>query len=620
MKCPYCQIEHPDSLRFCTQTGKELPRKNMSDTHTSEMKRCPNCSNMVTQDKKFCTRCGFQFQDEVTNSVIDNYPIIAKEENQNTRLCPSCHSTVKADKLFCTTCGFKFPIEEISPVGEPQLSQSIATAQNLKECPNCHTLIPPEKSFCIDCGAEMVETVVPPEDEEPQPPVEENQSYTKKCPQCQQTMQNEMSFCTYCGYNFMEANGAPSETLPVGPTNDPIPQTQPCPRCGNSISQGAFFCTRCGEKISQPPTPTAAIPERKSTKPNKSRFPLWTYFLAGAFLLVLVALFLINRYPITAKRLLQFNRPTIAVENTVDVSQFLRKTSTVPVVEPTITISTPVAEVFPGPTFTATLTPNSLPDKLSVNNKDQAEMVYIPAGNFLMGSDPGKDPYFWGAESPSHKVSLNGYWIYRYEVTNAMYEACVKAGYCSKPDSLRSRTRESYFGNPQYANYPVIFVSYGDANTYCHWVGGRLPTEAEWERAARGDTDDRTFPWGWQPAEGNQANFCDRGCPEEESDPDKDDGYRDTSPVGNYTDGISPYGLYDVAGNVWEWVFDYFSPTYYQISPENNPRGPLSSTYRSIRGGGWNNPSSGMRVVQRYSVRPDLSLDTLGFRCAMDVN
>lgn len=252
------------------------------------------------------------------------------------------------------------------------------------------------------------------------------------------------------------------------------------------------------------------------------------------------------------------------------------------------------------------------------NEKDQAEIVFIPAGEFLMGSDSENDPYFWGAESPSHTVYLDGYWIYRYEVTNKMYRDCVAAGKCPMPQQTYSRTRDEYYNNPDYDDFPVIYVTYADAASYCKWAGGRLPTEAEWERAARGDKDSRTFPWGNTPASDTQANFCDRGCPAQDSEGNKDDGYRDTSPVGNYLAGMSPYGLFDVAGNVWEWVLDYYSPTYYRLSAEKNPRGPQYTTTRVIKGGGWNNQSLGVRVVQRIGQIPEMGFDTLGFRCAVD--
>ena len=376
-----------------------------------------------------------------------------------------------------------------------------------------------------------------------------------------------------------------------------------------------------------------------------SKYASFTVVVLGIGLFALGFSLITGKYP-SVNNILPIKNPTIEVQSTVEnthlestepvlaVHSTITKVSAVEVM-PTITatiiktLSIPMTKtsiILPQPTQTATSLPpptNTVTSQpiiadLKINEIDQAEIVLIPAGEFLMGSDPDTDPYFWGAEAPSHRVYLDGYWIYRYEVTNAMYQACVSAGACPLPISNKSRTRDDYYRNPDYSNYPVINVSYTSALSYCRWIGGRLPTEAEWERAARGDNDERLFPWGSSPADGNQANFCDRGCQGEIEDNDKDDGYRDTAPIGSYPDGISPFGLYDMAGNVWEWTMDYFQSAYYQVSPEKNPGGPQSSKYRVIRGGGWNNPASGVRIVQRAGAQPDTGLYTLGFRCVMD--
>lgn len=290
--------------------------------------------------------------------------------------------------------------------------------------------------------------------------------------------------------------------------------------------------------------------------------------------------------------------------------------------------STPT--VTPPPTLTPTVTPTltitSSPEPTQpkfvtqANTKDQAVLVFVPAGKFIMGSnpDPEVDPYFWGAESPQHEVTLRDYWIYQTEVTNVMYQKCASEKACPIPSQKKSRLVEDYHSNTQYGNYPVIYVNWVSAQAYCKWAGGRLPTEAEWEKSARGDQDTRLFPWGSTPATETQANFCDKGCAQVQADRDKNDGYPDTAPVGSYPEGVSQYGALDMAGNVWEWVFDWFQPTY-SSAPAENPVGPASSKYRTIRGGSWFNPSAGVRIVQRDGVRPDLSLDTLGFRCVMEV-
>jgi len=239
-----------------------------------------------------------------------------------------------------------------------------------------------------------------------------------------------------------------------------------------------------------------------------------------------------------------------------------------------------------------------------VNETDGAALIFVPAGEFLMGSDHRTDPYFWGAEEPEHNVYLDAFWIYRVEVTNAMYERCVEGQACPRPAQDHSNTHSEYYGNPTYADYPVIYVSWVHATSYCRWAGGRLPTEAEWEKAARG-TDGRLFPWGDASPSSQQANF-------------RDSGYRDTVSVGTYSGAVSPYGVLDMAGNVWEWTFDWFQSAYYDVTPYENPRGPASGSSRVMRGGSWHNTADGVRTVARASIKPDDTFDTLGFRCAQD--
>jgi formylglycine-generating enzyme required for sulfatase activity len=229
----------------------------------------------------------------------------------------------------------------------------------------------------------------------------------------------------------------------------------------------------------------------------------------------------------------------------------------------------------------------------------------IPAGEFIMGSDSRTDPYFWGAEEPVHTVYLETFYIHQTEVTNGTYAQCVAEKICPLPKQTRSRTRSAYYGNPVFDDYPVIHVTYGAASSYCRWAGGRLPTEAEWEKAARG-VDGRLFPWGDQVPTTEKANY-------------QASRHSDTVAVGSYLEGASPYGVLDMGGNVWEWVFDWFDPVYYRISPVENPQGPLNGERRIMRGGSWYNPIDGIRTVGRASTRPAQGLETLGFRCAFDV-
>jgi serine/threonine-protein kinase len=199
---------------------------------------------------------------------------------------------------------------------------------------------------------------------------------------------------------------------------------------------------------------------------------------------------------------------------------------------------------------------------------------------------------------------LSAYWIYQTEVTNKMYAACQDAGVCQPPEKLGSQTRSSYYRNPTYDNYPVVYVAWAASNTYCHWAGGRLPTEAEWEKAARG-TDGRLFPWGNEPPHAGLANTGNN--------------VGDTTAVGAYRQGASPYGVLDMAGNVWEWVADWFEVDYYSISPNVNPQGPASSSQglRSGRGGSWYWGDSYASSAYHDNWAPNKVDSGVGFRCVV---
>ena len=251
-----------------------------------------------------------------------------------------------------------------------------------------------------------------------------------------------------------------------------------------------------------------------------------------------------------------------------------------------------------------------------VGGADGMIQVFIPEGPFQMG---GLDPNAATDEKPVRRVTMQGFWMDKIEVTNSMYALCVQGGACNLPQAFKSETRNSYFNNPEFSDYPVIYVGWGDAATYCEWAGRRLPTEAEWERAARGD-DFRTYPWGDDRVDSSRANI----------------NYfiGDTTRVGSFPAGASAFGLLDMAGNVGEWVNDYYDATYYSASINSNPPGPTSRTNffnRVIRGGSFQDAEAYVRVSKRASVLgPNFNADLdsreyigetspkIGFRCASD--
>jgi formylglycine-generating enzyme required for sulfatase activity len=289
--------------------------------------------------------------------------------------------------------------------------------------------------------------------------------------------------------------------------------------------------------------------------------------------------------------------------------------------------STPTPSPIP-PSPTATEFPSEVIDSFGV------PMVLIPAGAFTMGGtidsamvECGKvyEPFSdiecekspFEDEEPVHTVTLGNYYIDKYETTNGRYAECVGEGFCDPPSETSSESRSNYYGNSHYEDYPVIYVSWDAADTYCSWRGTRLPTEAEWEKDARG-TDGRIYPWG-NTFLGIQANFCDQTCDYNWANTGYDDGNNDTAPVGSYPGGASPYGVLDMSGNVWEWVMDRYDSGYYTRSPARDPQGPSEGERRVARGGGWWDTGINLRMVMRVGYEQSAESYALGFRCAASV-
>ena len=239
---------------------------------------------------------------------------------------------------------------------------------------------------------------------------------------------------------------------------------------------------------------------------------------------------------------------------------------------------------------TAALVSAPIDVKVSKNEKDGAEMVYVPAGEFLMGSENGNSD-----EKPQHTVYLDEYWIYKTEVTNAQYGKCVGAGTCNEPGDTMN------YKDSSYAQHPVMYVDWEQAKGYCAWAGSRFPNEAEWEKAARGTTDGRTYPWGNQEPTCELANFSSCGV--------------NTKEVGSLSQGASPYGVLDMAGNAWEWVNDWYAEGYYEKSVRENPAGPDTGDYHIVRGGSWLNGQRYLRASNRRMYNPADRYLNSGFRC-----
>lgn len=285
-----------------------------------------------------------------------------------------------------------------------------------------------------------------------------------------------------------------------------------------------------------------------------------------------------------------------------------------PIPTETAEIVTPTASLAPSATTTPTTAPTATPEPtltkaykagdLEIREQDGMEMVYVPAGSFEMGSDSE-----FNDEQPLRKITLDAFFIDKYEVSNGQYQKCLDAGACTEPGNLTTPSQESYFANPDFADYPVVYVDWAQAQGYCQWVGGDLPSEAQWEKAARG-TDGRQFPWG---NEGPDTHFT-YGAEDFPVDYANFDDYEgDLMPVGSYPKGVSPFGALDMAGNVWEWTRDWYGD--YEVKQSVNPEGPKSGTDKVVRGGSFDFGAWSIRTTYRGKQSPDYQNYRQGFRC-----
>lgn len=285
---------------------------------------------------------------------------------------------------------------------------------------------------------------------------------------------------------------------------------------------------------------------------------------------------------------------------------------------------TPIPSHTPLPMYTLTSTP--FPAEI-VDNKN-VPMLLVPAGAFTMGIDSStalKECLRFNSnciinwfkeEGPPFDVFMNEYYIDKYEVSNFQFKSCVDTGVCLPPEYTSSESRKSYYGNSEFDNYPVIYVDWHMAKTYCEWRGARLPTEAEWEKAARG-RQGYLYPWG-NEFKGEYTNFCDKNCISSWGNEMVNDGYSDTAPVNSYQSGVSPYGVYNMAGNVWEWVSSLYRPYPYALDDGRENLNDFSDD-RVMRGGSLVNYPYNLLTTHRVNDLPTDIYLNVGFRCARSV-
>jgi len=269
-----------------------------------------------------------------------------------------------------------------------------------------------------------------------------------------------------------------------------------------------------------------------------------------------------------------------------------------------IVFSDETPSAIPTQVPTQTTTPvfsTPLPDE--VIDIKGVDMVLVPNGEFMMGWKYDD----WANQEPMHRVYLDDFYIDKFEVTNALYSECVRDGICQKPDDVKSSTRSSYYGNLSYVDFPVIYVDWYMAENFCEWRGAALPTEAQWEKAAKGGYEFGKYPWGQNsPYDCEYANYT--GC------------IFDTALVASREKGKSNYGVYNLAGNVSEWVLDWYEYGDYQVLEDItlNPQGVSTGEHKGIRGGSWHSTDYELRSYIRHGMNPKSSSDPVGFRCVVN--
>ncbi|MFZ5881103.1 MAG: SUMF1/EgtB/PvdO family nonheme iron enzyme [Chloroflexota bacterium] len=349
-------------------------------------------------------------------------------------------------------------------------------------------------------------------------------------------------------------------------------------------------------------------PPRRKTTPQVP----WLWLGLGGITLLLIACAALGMF-------YWVNRsatPVIPVAAPTQMPALAASTAAIPTLTSTPTLI-PLANASPQPVLlpTQAAVPSLIPSPtpVSVTGSDGMTLLYVPAGTFSMGNPieeamaqceqaGGPCTRDLENEQPRHEVHLDAYWIDKTEVTNGMYRQCVASGACEPPVQFDAPAHAPYYGNPTFDDYPVVHVTWEMARKYCAWAGRQLPSEAQWEKAARG-TDARVYPWGNQAPNSGLLNY--RGNP------------NGLMKVGSFPFGASPYGVLDMSGNAFEWIFDWYAKDYYQRSPASNPTGPDSGKGRVVRGGSWDSAGNFTRAGFRWGHTPSKASDFIGFRCAL---
>lgn len=427
-----------------------------------------------------------------------------------------------------------------------------------------------------------------------------------KCPHCGQQHANSTRVCPVQGLQI---------------------QSYECPRCGEVLWAGSLFCTHCGLNLEEPPEVIPAAVEAQpelATEPisapavkTAQRKRLWIFLLCVGLVFLIGGGILISN-GLSGKKGGEVP-PVTAQPGLLTPTASVNRTSTAPA--PT---RTPIAATPPA---------CSAVGQVWVRPTDQMEMVCIPAGSFSIGQ---RSCGYAGCEKEVNggNVNLEGYWIDRTEVTNAMFKQFVtetnfitgaeKTG-ASAVNGASEPVPAADWRHPQglissidgLDNHPVVQMNWYAANAYCRWIGAKLPTEAQWEKAARG-TDGRLFPWGNTLPLAVYLNAADSNLPEAWARTDQNDGFRFTAPVGTYPAGASPFGVLDMAGNAWEWTRSLYRDYPYLLQDGRELMGDPTVTDKVVlRGGCWYDDYGSVRSTLRYGGKADQSTDGIGFRCAM---